>query len=44
VDADADDVAGLDALGNDLLEGLIDEDGIAAIAAWRRQAQTAIAA
>jgi hypothetical protein len=28
VDADADDVAGLDGCGEDLLEGLVDEDGI----------------
>src|ERR1700733_5477266 len=29
VDADADDVAGLDGFGDDLFEGLIDEDGVA---------------
>jgi hypothetical protein len=29
VDTDADDVAGLDGFGEDLLEGLVDEDGIA---------------
>jgi hypothetical protein len=29
VDADADDVAGLDGFGDDLLEGFVDEDGVA---------------
>ncbi len=29
VDADSDDVAGLDGFGDDLFEGFVDEDGIA---------------
>jgi hypothetical protein len=29
VDADADEVAGLDGFGDDLLDGLVDEDGVA---------------
>ena len=28
VNADADDIAGLDGFGEDLLDGLVDEDGI----------------
>ncbi len=44
VDADADDVAGLDGVGDDLLERLVDEDGVAQqSAAWRRRGRTASA-
>ena len=45
VDADADDVAGMNGLGDDLLEGFIDEDGIAdGTAASRLQGRRASAA
>ena len=45
VHADAHNVAGLNALRNNLLQRLIDQNGIAGNAwVWLRQAQTAIAA
>ena len=45
VHADADNVAGLDGLGVDLLQGFVDQNGVAGrSAAWRRPERTANAA